>query len=98
MMIGPVRALARLVAVSRLAAPATNPEPRFRKIILLSAAPTKAPPEARPVFLIAWPAHHDLINLFWLVKKWDGGPKIIIQIILGPNFTRCSTFNSHKSG
>ena len=37
---GKMRALARFIAVSRLAAPAANPEPRLRKIILLSAATT----------------------------------------------------------
>ena len=50
LVIGPVRALARFIAVSRLAAPAANPEPWFRKIVFLSAAPTDASPEARPVF------------------------------------------------
>jgi len=46
LVLGPVRALARLVAVSRIAAPGANPEPRFREIILLSAAPTDAASEA----------------------------------------------------
>ena len=54
--IGPVRALARLIAVSRLATPGANPEPRFREIILLSAAPTDAASEARPILSDAGPA------------------------------------------
>ena len=61
--IGPVRGLARLVAVPRIAAPAANPEPRLRKIILLSAAPTDTAPEARPVFSDAGPAFDVLDEL-----------------------------------
>ena len=62
--IGPVRGLARLVAVPRIAAPATNPEPRLGKIIFPCAAPTNAPPDARPVLSDARPALHDLDELF----------------------------------
>ena len=39
--IEPVRALTRLVAVPRLATTGANPEPRLRKIILLSARVTQ---------------------------------------------------------
>ena len=44
--LGPMRGLACLVAVSRLATPGANPEPRLGKIILLPAAPTDAASEA----------------------------------------------------
>ena len=93
---GPVRALARFIAVSRLAAPATNPESRLGKIILLSAAPTDASPEARPVFLVAGPAHYDLIQVFWLGET-SMARKIIIKKIDFPNFARCTAFKSYKS-
>ena len=46
LVLGPVRALASLITVSRLATPGANPEPRFREIILLPAAPTDAASEA----------------------------------------------------
>ena len=45
-MIAPVRALTRLVAVPRIPAPGANPKPRLGKIILPSAAPAEAAPEA----------------------------------------------------
>ena len=61
----PVRALARFIAVSRLAAPAANPEPRFRKSILLSASATDAPPDARPVLSDAGPALEGLYYDLW---------------------------------
>jgi len=66
-----VRALARRITVSRLVAPAANPEARLGKIILLSAAPASAPPEARPVFSDATEPHYDLYQIFWLGTKWE---------------------------
>ena len=79
--IGPVRGLARLVAVPRIAAPATNPEPRLGKIILLPAAPTDAALEARPAVVFPCVSHSDAVR----ISCGDSlEAKIIVKLELEP--------------
>ena len=85
-----MRALTRLVAVPRIPAPGANPKPRLGKIILPSAAPAEAAPEAlSDAVPDAGPAQYDLQNLCWISSK---GSSIIIQFAIAINTTHLESF------
>ena len=103
LVLGPVRGLARLITVSRLIAPAANPEPRFRKIILLSAPRANVAPDARIVFSDAGPALDELNelltrNLRSAVPQILGQVAVVVVVLngrSGPSRRRgSSTFES----